>query len=210
MDKAEVKFGEWIEKGFNLYKENFGILVLTSLIAVLLSTASFGILAGPMSIGVLLITLRLFDKEDPRPEVGDIFKGFSYFLQSFLFILVWGVALFVVSFILNLVPCIGQVASIFAIYAAQTFLMFGLFNVAEKNTDFWVSSMESIDMVKTNFWPFLALFFVANIIGCIGAIACGIGIVVTLPIFTCILTVAYRDLYSTDEKPAEIEATSSE
>ncbi|MCP4683351.1 MAG: hypothetical protein GY864_13555 [Desulfobacterales bacterium] len=207
MDKADVKLGKWIEGGFNLYKDNFGILVLTSLIAVLLSTASFGILAGPMTIGLLLITLRLLAGEGPKPEVGDIFKGFSYFLQSFLFILVWGIGLFVISFILNLVPCIGQVAAIFFIYAAQAFLMFGLFLIAEKNMDFWPASMDSIDKVKTNFWPFLALFIVANIIGCIGFIACGIGVVVTLPIFTCILTVAYRDLYRPDEKPAEIEGT---
>ena len=33
MDKAEVRFGEWFEKGFNLYKENLGTLVLASLIA---------------------------------------------------------------------------------------------------------------------------------------------------------------------------------
>ncbi len=200
MDKAEVKFGEWIENGFNLYKDNLGLLILTSLIAVLISAASFGILAGPMSIGVLLITLSLLDKEEPKPEVGDIFKGFSYFLQSFLFILVWGVGLFVISFILNLIPCIGQVASICFIFAAQTFLMFGLFLIAEKNMDFWPASMDSFDKVKTNFWPFLALFIVANIIGCLGAIACGIGVVVTLPIFSCILAVGYRDLYGTDEK----------
>jgi len=25
MDKVQVKFGEWIEKGFNLYKKNFGV-----------------------------------------------------------------------------------------------------------------------------------------------------------------------------------------
>ena len=53
MDEVEVKFGEWIEKGFNLYKENFGILVLASLIAVVLSTLTVGVLAGPMFAGVV-------------------------------------------------------------------------------------------------------------------------------------------------------------
>ena len=35
----DVKFGEWIEKGFNLYKNNFAILVPATLIAVILSAA---------------------------------------------------------------------------------------------------------------------------------------------------------------------------
>jgi hypothetical protein len=48
MEKVEVKFGEWIEEGFNLYKANFGPLVLASLLAILLSSVSFGILTGPM------------------------------------------------------------------------------------------------------------------------------------------------------------------
>ncbi len=55
MDKVDVKFGEWIEKGFNLYKENFGILVLVSLIAVIVSAITVGVLAGPMAAGVLLV-----------------------------------------------------------------------------------------------------------------------------------------------------------
>ena len=36
MEKIDVKFGEWIEEGFNLYKNNFGTLVLASVIALVL------------------------------------------------------------------------------------------------------------------------------------------------------------------------------
>ena len=85
MDKAQVKFGEWMENGFNLYKNNFIILVLASLVACILSVVTFFVLAGPMIAGVLLITMALFDKQEPKPEVGDLFKGFNYFLNSFLF-----------------------------------------------------------------------------------------------------------------------------
>jgi len=195
MDKVEVKFGEWMENGFNLYKNNFVILVLASLVAGVLSVVTMFILAGPMFAGFLLITIALFDKQEPKPEVGDLFKGFDFFLNSFLFVFVWGIALVVVSFLLGLVPCIGQLAALFVIYAAQAFLMFGLFLIVDKNMEFWPASMESINKVKTNFWPFLALSIVSSIIGSIGAIACGIGVVVTAPIQACILTVAYRDIF---------------
>ena len=190
MDKAEVKFGEWFEKGFNLYKENIGTLILASLIALVISAVTVGILAGPMLAGIILITLNLFDKKEPKPQVGSVFKGFDYFLNALLFVIIWAVAVLVVSFLLALIPCIGQVASLLLVYVVQTFLMF------------WPASMESFNIVKTNFWPFLGLSVVTSIIGSIGAIACGLGVAVTAPIQVCILTVAYRDVFSGAEKSA--------
>lgn len=209
MDKVQVKFGEWIEKGFNLYKENFGVLVLASLIAVVLSTVTVGVLAGPMLAGVLLITLRLFDGKEPKPEVGKVFKGFDYFLNSFLFIVIWGIALFVVSLILGIVPLIGQLASMFLVFAVQALLMFGLFLIVDKRMEFWPASLESYNKVKTNFWPFFGLSVVSSIIGSVGGIACGIGVIVTLPIQACILTVAYREIFNGVETPSVTEETLS-
>jgi len=202
MENVQVRFSEWIEKGFNLYKENFGILILASLLAGVLSMMSIGILVGPMLAGVILITLGLFDKKEPKPQVGKLFDGFNYFLNSFLFVLVWAIILIMASFILALMPVIGQFASLFSVYAAQTLLMFGLFLIVDKRMDFWPASMESFNKVKTNFWPFLGLFFVSSIIGSIGVIACAVGVVVTVPIHFCILTVAYREVFGGVETPA--------
>jgi uncharacterized membrane protein len=205
MEKVEVKFGEWFDKGFSLYKENLGTLVLASLIALVLSAVTLGILAGPMLAGIILITLGFFDKKEPKPEVGNVFKGFDYFLNSLLFVIVWGVAVLVVSLILNLIPCIGQLASLCVIYVVQAFLMFGLFLIVDKRMEFWPASMESFDKVKTNFWPFLGLSVVTSIIASIGAIACGIGAAITAPIQACVLTVAYRDVFGEEERPATVE-----
>jgi len=195
MDKVDVKFGEWIEEGFNLYKENFGILVLVSLIAVIVSAITVGVLAGPMAAGVLLIVFQLQDRKEPKPEAGTLLKGFDFFLNSFLFFIVWGIAIFVVSFILGFVPCIGQVASLFVVFVAHALLMFGMFLIVDRNMEFWPASVESFNMVKRNFWPFLGFSIVSNLIGSIGAVACGIGIVFTLPIQVCILMVAYREIF---------------
>ncbi|MCD6294687.1 MAG: hypothetical protein J7M20_07135 [Deltaproteobacteria bacterium] len=195
MDKVDVKFGEWIEEGFNLYKENFGILVLVSLIAVIVSAITVGALAGPMAAGVLLIVFQLQDRKEPKPEVGTLLKGFDFFLNSFLFFVVWGIAIFLVSLVLGLVPCIGQVASLFVIFVAHALLMFGMFLIVDRNMEFWPASVESFNMVKRNFWPFLGFSIVSNLIGSIGAVACGIGVVFTLPIQVCILMVAYREIF---------------
>lgn len=196
MNQVQIQFGKWIEDGFNLYKANIALLTLSSLIAVILGVATFGILGGPMLAGMLFITLRLFDNQQPRPEVGNVFRGFDYFLNSLLFFLFWGVAILIACFIIGLVPCIGQLAALFLVYAAQALLMFGLFLIVDQKIDFWPASMESINTVKANFWPFLGFSIIASIIGSIGAIACGIGVIVTAPIQACILTVAYREVFA--------------
>jgi len=205
MDKVDVKFGEWIEKGFDLYKENFGILVLASLIAVIVSAVTVGVLAGPMAAGVILIVFQLVERKEPLPELGTLFKGFDFFLNSFLFFVIWGIAVFVASLVLGLVPCIGQLASLFVIFVAHALLMFGLFLIVDRKMEFWPASVESFNMVKRNFWPFLGFSIVCNLIGSIGAVACGIGVVFTLPIQVCILTVAYREIFDV----RGVEATES-
>ena len=202
MEAVEVKFSQWLQDGFELYKQNFGTLVLASVVAVALSAVTVGVLSGPMFAGLLYICLALYDRREPPPQVGEVFKGFSYFVHSFLFVLVWGVIILVVSTLLNLVPILGQILSLLVVYGAQALLMFGLFLIVERQMPFWDASMESINKVKTNFWPFLGLGVVASIIGSVGAIACGVGVVFTAPIQACILTVAYRQVFGAGLSPA--------
>ena len=199
MQKVQVKFGDWIEAGFILYKNNFGILVLASVFAVVIGAITAGVLAGPMLAGLVLVTLQLLDRKEPPPEAGTVFKGFDYFLQSFIFVIVWGLGILIGSLVLGVIPVIGQLASIAFVYAAQAFLMFGMFLVVDRKMDWLPASTQSINTVKTNFWPFFGLSTVAGIIGSLGAIAFGIGVVFTIPIQGCILAIAYREIFGGPE-----------
>jgi uncharacterized membrane protein len=209
MQKTNVKIGEWIETGFNLYKNNFTTLVLAALIALVLSTVTIGILTGPMIAGLIIITLQLLRKTESKPEAGAVFKGFSYFLPSFLFTIVWGIAILIGSLIVGWFPIIGQLLSLFFVYLAQAFLMFGLYLIVDKQMDFWPASQLSIQTVKTNFWPFFGLAAIASIIGSIGALAFGIGVVLTIPIQICILAVAYQEVFD-DARPSFTADSTSE
>jgi hypothetical protein len=195
MHTVQVKFSQWIEEGFHLYKDNFKTLVLAAIFVVVISTVTAFILAGPMLAGLVWISLELRDRKRPKPEAGAVFKGFDYFVPAFLYISVWGIAILIASMIVGVFPLIGQLASLFVAYGAQAFLMFGLFLIVDRKMDFWSASQESINTVKANFWPFFGLSIAAGFIGSVGAIAFGIGIVFTIPIQACILTVAYRDVY---------------
>jgi hypothetical protein len=148
-----------------------------------------------MIAGLIIITLQLLRKADPKPEAGVVFRGFRYFLNAFLFVIIWGIAILVGSLLLGWFPIIGQLLSLFFVYAAQAFLMFGLYLIVDKQMDFWPASQKSIHTVKTNFWPFFGLATIASIIGSIGALAFGIGVVLTVPIQICILAVAYQEIF---------------
>jgi uncharacterized membrane protein len=210
MQKVDVKIVKWIEEGFTLYKNNFATLVLASVIALVLSTVTIGILAGPMIAGLIIVTLQLLRKEVPKPDAGGVFKGFNYFLSSFLFMVIWGIAILTGSFILALFPIIGQLLSLCFVYSAQAFLMFGLYLIVDKNMNFWPASQESIHTVKTNFWPFLGLAVIASIMGSIGAIAFGIGIVLTIPIQACILAAAYQEIFGGNRQPSTPDSAAAE
>ena len=209
IQKVKVRFGKWIEEGFNLYKNNFGTLVLAAIIALVLSTVTVGLLAGPMIAGLVIMTLQLLRKVEPRPGAGRIFRGFDYFLNAFLFIVVWGIAILIGSFILALFPVIGQLLSLFFIYASQAFLMFGIYLIVDKQMNFRPASRESIQTVRTNFWPLFGLSAIASIIGSIGAIAFVIGIVFTIPIQACILAVAYQQIFGEPGQPSAPDSASA-
>ena len=209
MQKVEVRFGKWIEEGFILYKNNFGTLVLASVIALVLSTVTVGLLAGPMIAGLVIITLQLLRREDPKPDAGRVFRGFDHFLNSFLFVAVWGIAILIGSSILALFPVIGQLLSLFFIYASQAFLMFGIYLIVDKQMNFRPASRESIQTVRTNFWPLFGLSAIASIIGSIGAIAFVIGIVFTIPIQACILAVAYQQIFGEPGQPSAPDSASA-
>lgn len=196
---TDVKFGDWIQKGFDLYKANLATLIVVWLLVAILGSLTIGILSGPLVCGAILVTLGLLDGNVPKPEIGDVFKGFNFFLQALL----CAVSIFAVSFvggsILGLLPIIGAFLSIFYQLAVSSLAMFAFFLIAERNMEFIPAIRLSIDTVKSNFWPFFGLYVVASAIAGIGFIACCVGVFLTMPIAGCILAVAYREVFG---KPA--------
>ncbi len=208
-NQVEVQFGPWIDEGVKLFKANFFTLVVAAILLVALSSLTMMILMPPLTAGFILLTLRLFDGETPPPGPGTVFSGFSVFFNALLFMLIWGVIMILGVLILGWFPLIGHVAALFFTYALQALLVFGMFLIADRNMGFWEASTTSMDVVKANFWPFLGLTIVTAVIGSLGAILLGIGIVLTLPLGFCILTVAYRAVFgnTTDMVEEQLRTT---
>ena len=187
MADSKVDIGGWISEAFELYKANFALLCVSTLVAALLGGFTCGVLAGPLWAGVTLILLRVSRKSEPVPQIGDVFKGFDFFLQALLLVVVIGVALMVAGF----VPFVGKVA-VFLLYPL---VMFAMCLVVDKKMEFWPAIMASFEKAKGEYVSLLVLFLLASLISSAGAILCGVGVILTAPFSSIICVVAYRHLF---------------
>lgn len=190
-EKVEVDFGGWISKGITIWKGNVLNLVLAWLLVVVIGSLSFGILLFPLFAGFIAMTLALHDKSQPVPQVGDVFKGFSNFLPAFLLFLVYAAAFFVIGLI-GCIPCLGWMLAPPLAVAVGTLAMYSIYLLVDKNLAVIESVRESIAIVRSNLFPFVGFYIVVSAIGGAGAIVCGVGSLVTVPLAVCITTVSYR------------------
>ena len=193
-----VTLGSCLDRGLKLYKENFSTLFPATLLAMLIGAATCSICAGPMICGVLAIVLALLRGKAPKPSVGDVFNGFSRFLPAFLSLLVVGLVFSVLTTILVIVPILGWIAAI-AInwFVAPTVTFWALLLVTDQNATFGEALTTPFKLLQDKkFWPMALVSFVAGLVGALGAIACGIGIFLTMPLTYCIIGAAYEQIYS--------------
>lgn len=181
-------FGTEMSNGWNLFKENMWPMVITALVASLLSSFSCGIIAGPMTVGLFLIMRRFLNKEEPKPELGDLFKGFQFFLNSFLLILLF----ILVSVVLSFVPVLGQVASFFL----GAFLWWGLMFIAFENLSVGDTITKLVNETKGgDFFLHLLFAVVAGLISSAGILVCCVGVFFTVPIAYCMMVCCYEASY---------------
>ncbi len=187
MANEKVDIGGWISESIDLYKANFGLICVSMLVAALLSAFTCGVLAGPMMAGLTLIILRVARKDEPMPEIGDVFKGFDFFLQAFLLSLVLGVAYAAASF----APFIGTVAGTLL----TPLVMFAMCVLVDKKLEFWPAIQASYEKAKGDYLNLLVLCLLANLMSALGIILCGVGMFLTIPFSTVVAVVAYRHLF---------------
>lgn len=190
MQAINVDIGAWLNETWALYKRHFGLLVAVHLIAAVLGGLTLGILAGPLWLGASMIALALVDGKSP-PPVGDVFAGFSKFLPSFLLVLLLGLVSVIVSVVLQ-ISCVLAPLAPLAVMAIATAAMFSIFLIGERNLDVWPAIQRSVELVKPVFWPLLAWVLLVSVLSGLGVIACGIGVILTAPLHTCGMAVAYR------------------
>jgi len=218
-----IKITQCLEDGAKLYTANFKKLVLASLVSVYLMLVSGLLLAGVAMIGMLMLIAAFDNDEDVSNGIPYIFKGFKYFIPSFLIyisILIITFAIIYLGYLLKL-EFLNVVAFIVA-FAIGIGVMYSFFFIYEKDMNFIDASKSSFNLVRKDvLGSFLILVLVKIIAGSfllwhaisakkyndmfVPAIAM---MVFMMPLAMCIYYKGYKMLAASvaDEDTAESEA----
>lgn len=195
--QAHISLGDWLSGGWQVYKENWALMSVASLIAFALSAVTLGVLAGPLLMGLFRMAFATMRGE--RPVMGDMFNWRGRFLQSFLTALIFGA-------IYAGLGGIGNNNAFFGLLSAAATpmltLMFGFTTslVLERDMDV-VNAINHVSRLVFSrdafMWWVVGLVFAAITAG--GFIGCGVGILITLPWMISASAVAYRDVFGFDD-----------
>ena len=202
-----VKIGDAISEGWNIYKGNFGLVFLGCLIIWLVSAVSCNICIGPLFCGMFMMLARIVKKSEPKPEVGDVFKGFDKFLPAFLLVLVCGICYFVLQCILLMIPVVGWILLLIVAFAYGPILTWALMLVANRDMK-WTEAVGFVLKSTFNgkFTMPIVLGILAGIIGGAGIVVCGIGLLFTMPLALCIYAAAYEQVFGGEGGAGSAEA----
>ena len=205
--------GTCFKRGFEVYKKNFVPICVAAFLSGLIGLASCGLCTGALFCGVNAMILKAMRDGNAQLKIGDMFQGFSkYFLPALAGLIVLGILNQIVATVLTCIPIIGWLALIPAGAAFGAAIFWSLLLV----TDQGATAGEAISVPlklfgDKRFWSIVMVVFLASLAGSLGLIACGIGVIVTMPFAYCVAAAAFEEAYAggapaADEPPAEIPA----
>jgi len=191
----EVKIGDYLQRGWEIMKQNLGGFVGFTFIAVLISlipsvmperlmplaNAVVNVITPALSAGFLIVAFKLIKGQST--EFGDFFKGFNRFLPIFLTSLVSGIFI-LIGLVLLVIP---------GIYLAVAY-SFAIAFVVGRNFDFWEAMESSRKIISRNWFSFFAFLLVLGLINIGGALLLGIGLLFTIPLTSCAIAAAFEDI----------------
>lgn len=188
MALKKIDIGSELERGWNLFKPNMGVLIIAGVISSVVSGITVGLLAGPMEAGMFLVVSRLLKNDPVKPQPGDVFKGLDYFLQTLIVVAIC----LAVSFMLMMVPVLGQIGGLLV----GSVMMWGVLLVTFQKLSAIDALKKMFELIKTGEFTMPLLFgVVASLISCLGAIACCVGVFFTIPLAYCVMVCCYETLF---------------
>jgi hypothetical protein len=171
--------GRWIGEGWALVKADLGSYLVISLLFALLSGVP--LISGALIAGFHIFTMKKLMGRNA--EIGDLFKGFNYFVPTLVAALLIGLFTFAGT-LLCIIPGL-VVAAIFKF----TYLF-----IVDKRMDFWPAMQASHDVVKNDYFGFTMFLILAFLVNVLGFLCCIVGMFVTIPLTFAAITVAYKEI----------------
>lgn len=220
-----IEIGDCISRGWALVKANLGIAIGTTLLVYVCMMAGGLIpfigslvsmaIQGPLLGGLYWFFLKLIRGQ--QATVGDGFSGFSRnWVQLMLASIVSGLLAMMpmipafVMFVVAMVSAHGRQPSPGMLIVAGALFLVGIIPaiylsvcwiftvplVIDKQIEFWPAMNLSRKVVHMHWGSVFGLMFVGGLVAGLGILACGVGLLFTLPIFFAAFTVAYEDIFS--------------
>lgn len=194
--QPHIALGDWLSGGWQVYKENWALMSLATLLGGLLSVVTVGILAGPLLMGMFRMAFKTMRGE--RPEIGDLFNWQGRFLQAFLTFLIFALVHGGLTGLGN--SPVHALLSFVVTPLLSVMLGLTMSSILERGLDVAKAINEVGHLIFSRdalMWWVAGLVFAAISVG--GVIACGIGGLVTLPWMISATAVAYRDVFGFDD-----------
>ena len=188
-----IDIGGVISRGWALVMANMPVLVGATVLAwaigigigfiPILGWAAGVLLGSVMHAGLFYMFIRRIRGEEV--QLGDLFAGFYNALLPLIIAGLLVSALTTVGFLLCILP---------GIYLAVWYV-FVLPLVIDKKLDFWPAMEVSRQVVHKQWWSMFLLVLVMILIVCAGALACGVGLIIAVPLVVAALSYVYEDLF---------------
>jgi uncharacterized membrane protein len=177
-ESLESFLGAVLAESWELFKKNALVFVLATVVAMLVAGISFGILMGPLFVGLIEIVRRAHRSEPV--QVGDVFSRFDSFLPSLIALVLVGLAVCIGSFLLVAPGLLAALFSGFVLHA-----------IAYERLSAIDAIKRSVQIVKDHFMQSIALFVAISIAQAIGG-AVVLGLLLVLPLSIIAATIAYE------------------
>jgi uncharacterized membrane protein len=214
---------ECVKEGWQLIREKYWMMVAITAVGLLLrSVAPFGLLIGPMMCGIYLSLFALM--RGNQIDLGTLFKGFDYFLQSLIASLIQmlPIVLLAIPIVLlvfggmiagvglgsgnheSAAPAVGVMIAVFltvaicvvtVVLAVGILFMFSYPLIVDRK-------LSGIDACKTsakagmaNVSGLIGLLILTSLMGLAGVLVCYVGLFFVMPVNFAAVAVAYRRVF---------------
>jgi uncharacterized membrane protein len=227
MNQIEFRTGvirplECFKEGWDLIKPNYWLIFAITLVGMLIAGAiPFAVAMGAMYCGIYYCVFQLM--QGRKPEFGDLFKGFNYFIPALIatLILIVPVVIFTIistasvfGVMFSMTDSRGNLdpSAIFAMYGVligegvvfgiisgciHAFIMFTYPLIVEHNLSGPDAFKLSAKAAWANLGGVVGLIVWEFILGFIGYLVCGIGLYFVLPVLFAGVLVGYRRVFPT-------------
>jgi uncharacterized membrane protein len=201
LGQPQWEIGQLFSEGWRLLQDNLALLLggflIMALVIAAANSASMGlaslVLSGPFALGLFTLALKLLRGEEADFNV--LLSGFKRFLPAFL-----------ANLLITVFSVIGTLLCIIPGLFVGLIYMLTYLYMHDKELDFWPAMEASRKTVMDNLGKWIVLWLVLLALNFAGALACGVGLILTVPLTIAILAVAYDKT----EGGAVVEATADD